>query len=213
MVGGSLAVTPYGEPQRRGRWPSGLSWAVMSLLALSLSRSQEKSEGGVGQHISSQPGDLRPQSSTCPLTDPLWGLFLGFPEEPPVVAQWWVQDRAGLSLLSSSLQFVLKNYGENPENYNEELRKLEQLRQVSQAPAPLEPARARPELVPHLPHALGCVCQFPLAPCISGCAMGCSSSSPVEEAFCVLGSPDDPASQGVHRGWMLGLSSIRFPQF
>uniref|UniRef100_A0A8C0AZK5 Uncharacterized protein n=1 Tax=Buteo japonicus TaxID=224669 RepID=A0A8C0AZK5_9AVES len=30
-----------------------------------------------------------------------------------------------------SLQFVLKNYGENPENYNEELRKLELLRQVS----------------------------------------------------------------------------------
>lgn len=30
------------------------------------------------------------------------------------------------------LQFVLKNYGENPENYNEELRKLELLRQVSQ---------------------------------------------------------------------------------
>lgn len=28
------------------------------------------------------------------------------------------------------LQFVLKNYGENPENYNEELRKLELLRQV-----------------------------------------------------------------------------------
>lgn len=35
----------------------------------------------------------------------------------------------------SSLQFVLKNYGENPENYNEELRKLELLRQVSQAPS------------------------------------------------------------------------------
>ena len=34
-----------------------------------------------------------------------------------------------------SLQFVLKNYGENPENYNEELRKLELLRQVSQAPS------------------------------------------------------------------------------
>lgn len=29
------------------------------------------------------------------------------------------------------LQFVLKNYGENPENYNEELKKLELLRQVS----------------------------------------------------------------------------------
>ncbi|XP_073407294.1 tyrosine-protein phosphatase non-receptor type 23 [Dendrobates tinctorius] len=28
-------------------------------------------------------------------------------------------------------QFVLKNYGENPENYNEELKKLEQLRQSS----------------------------------------------------------------------------------
>uniref|UniRef100_A0A8C5UB15 Uncharacterized protein n=1 Tax=Malurus cyaneus samueli TaxID=2593467 RepID=A0A8C5UB15_9PASS len=27
-------------------------------------------------------------------------------------------------------KFVLKNYGENPENYNEELRKLELLRQV-----------------------------------------------------------------------------------
>uniref|UniRef100_A0A8C6YIH1 Uncharacterized protein n=1 Tax=Naja naja TaxID=35670 RepID=A0A8C6YIH1_NAJNA len=26
--------------------------------------------------------------------------------------------------------FVLKNYGENPEDYNEELKKLEQLRQV-----------------------------------------------------------------------------------
>uniref|UniRef100_A0A452J2S7 Uncharacterized protein n=1 Tax=Gopherus agassizii TaxID=38772 RepID=A0A452J2S7_9SAUR len=29
-----------------------------------------------------------------------------------------------------SLQFVLKNYGENPENYNEELKKLEVLRQL-----------------------------------------------------------------------------------
>lgn len=29
-----------------------------------------------------------------------------------------------------SLQFVLKNYGENPEAYNEELKKLELLRQV-----------------------------------------------------------------------------------
>uniref|UniRef100_A0A672TLI5 Uncharacterized protein n=1 Tax=Strigops habroptila TaxID=2489341 RepID=A0A672TLI5_STRHB len=27
-------------------------------------------------------------------------------------------------------KFVLKNYGENPENYNEELRKLELLRQI-----------------------------------------------------------------------------------
>uniref|UniRef100_A0A7M4E0U4 Uncharacterized protein n=1 Tax=Crocodylus porosus TaxID=8502 RepID=A0A7M4E0U4_CROPO len=27
--------------------------------------------------------------------------------------------------------FVLKNYGENPESYNEELKKLELLRQVS----------------------------------------------------------------------------------
>lgn len=34
-----------------------------------------------------------------------------------------------------SFQFVLKNYGENPENYNEELRKLELLRQVSWAPS------------------------------------------------------------------------------
>uniref|UniRef100_A0A8D0FQK0 Uncharacterized protein n=2 Tax=Telluraves TaxID=3073808 RepID=A0A8D0FQK0_STROC len=32
-------------------------------------------------------------------------------------------------------KFVLKNYGENPENYNEELRKLELLRQVSWAPS------------------------------------------------------------------------------
>lgn len=30
----------------------------------------------------------------------------------------------------SFLQFVLKNYGENPEAYNEELKKLELLRQV-----------------------------------------------------------------------------------
>uniref|UniRef100_A0A803SM49 Uncharacterized protein n=1 Tax=Anolis carolinensis TaxID=28377 RepID=A0A803SM49_ANOCA len=36
----------------------------------------------------------------------------------------------------SSFQFVLKNYGENPENYNEELKKLEQLRQVRAFPVP-----------------------------------------------------------------------------
>uniref|UniRef100_A0A493SV52 Uncharacterized protein n=1 Tax=Anas platyrhynchos platyrhynchos TaxID=8840 RepID=A0A493SV52_ANAPP len=34
----------------------------------------------------------------------------------------------------SPSKFVLKNYGENPENYNEELRKLEVLRQVSPLP-------------------------------------------------------------------------------
>lgn len=28
-------------------------------------------------------------------------------------------------------QFILKNYGEDPDNYNEQLKKLEQLRQVS----------------------------------------------------------------------------------
>lgn len=27
-------------------------------------------------------------------------------------------------------QFILKNYGENPDNYNEQLKKLETLRQV-----------------------------------------------------------------------------------
>lgn len=29
------------------------------------------------------------------------------------------------------LQFISKNYGENPDNYNEQLKKLETLRQVS----------------------------------------------------------------------------------
>lgn len=43
-----------------------------------------------------------------------------------------LSDGAGLSPVLSPFQFVLKNYGENPENYNEELRKLEVLRQVSQ---------------------------------------------------------------------------------
>jgi len=38
-------------------------------------------------------------------------------------------------ILLFPFQFVLKNYGENPENYNEELRKLELLRQVSRAPS------------------------------------------------------------------------------
>ncbi len=35
-----------------------------------------------------------------------------------------------LSLFPFS-QFILKNYGEDPDNYNEQLKKLEQLRQVS----------------------------------------------------------------------------------
>lgn len=39
----------------------------------------------------------------------------------------------GSHLFFLPFQFVLKNYGENPENYNEELRKLEVLRQVRAA--------------------------------------------------------------------------------
>jgi hypothetical protein len=35
--------------------------------------------------------------------------------------------------LSPTPQFILKNYGENPDNYNEQLKKLETLRQVGNA--------------------------------------------------------------------------------
>lgn len=51
-----------------------------------------------------------------------------------------MSDRVRLPSPLFPLQFVLKNYGENPENYNEELRKLELLRQVSWAPAWLTPS-------------------------------------------------------------------------
>lgn len=36
-----------------------------------------------------------------------------------------------LTRLFCLLKFILKNYGENPDNYNEQLKKLETLRQVS----------------------------------------------------------------------------------
>lgn len=35
-----------------------------------------------------------------------------------------------LLVLCVLVQFILKNYGENPDNYNEQLKKLETLRQV-----------------------------------------------------------------------------------
>uniref|UniRef100_A0A3B4BCC1 Uncharacterized protein n=1 Tax=Periophthalmus magnuspinnatus TaxID=409849 RepID=A0A3B4BCC1_9GOBI len=43
---------------------------------------------------------------------------------------WLDLKEAGEFQLSPSVrQFILKNYGENPDNYNEQLKKLETLRQ------------------------------------------------------------------------------------
>ncbi|GAA6217213.1 tyrosine-protein phosphatase non-receptor type 23-like [Lates japonicus] len=44
---------------------------------------------------------------------------------------WLDLKEAGEFQFSPSVrQFILKNYGENPDNYNEQLKKLETLRQV-----------------------------------------------------------------------------------
>lgn len=56
----------------------------------------------------------------------------------------------GSHLFFLPFQFVLKNYGENPENYNEELRKLEVLRQVRAALlASVLPTFQQPKCVLH----------------------------------------------------------------
>uniref|UniRef100_A0A3Q3VRH0 Uncharacterized protein n=1 Tax=Mola mola TaxID=94237 RepID=A0A3Q3VRH0_MOLML len=44
---------------------------------------------------------------------------------------WLDLKEAGEFQFSSSVrQFILKNYGENPDNYNEQLKKLETLRKM-----------------------------------------------------------------------------------
>ncbi|XP_072269152.1 tyrosine-protein phosphatase non-receptor type 23 [Pyxicephalus adspersus] len=52
-------------------------------------------------------------------------------EAVPRMPMIWLdlKEAAEFPFQSSVRQFVLKNYGENPDNYNEELKKLEQLRQ------------------------------------------------------------------------------------
>lgn len=52
-------------------------------------------------------------------------------EAVPRMPMIWLdlKEAGEFSFNSAVKQFVLKNYGENPENYNEELKKLEQLRQ------------------------------------------------------------------------------------
>lgn len=128
-----------------------------------------------------------------------------------------------------SLQFVLKNYGENPENYNEELRKLELLRQVSQAPSriacsPGETCQSQTGGAGSSPAPCSRT-RLP-APTASLDWELCRSAAaaaplphqwPVDEAFgsrAASWAPQMiPASQGACRGWALGLCCIRFPQF
>lgn len=127
------------------------------------------------------------------------------------------------------LQFVLKNYGENPENYNEELRKLELLRQVSRAltrmaRSPGETCQSRTRGAGLSPALRSRRC-LP-APTTSLDQELCRSAAATaafphqgltDEAFGNRAASWAPqtiqASQGVCRGWALGLCCIRFPEF